>query len=109
MSLSVEQKETKVEERNTKPRVYRSAPDGSDKHHLPNEFAFSKKEEIWKFRLWNLKKVNGFKYTQVYSKHGNFGKKKAIILSLYMSLNTILSTDIYVALDQELFLPSISD
>ena len=36
-----------------------------------------------------------FKCIQVHSKH--------------VSLNTILSTDIYVALEQELCLPSISD
>ena len=36
------------------------------------------------------------------------GKKEMIILSLNVSLNTILSTDIYVALEEELCLPSRS-
>ena len=60
---------------------------------------------------WNLKnlKVNGFKCIQVHSKHGNFRKKEMIILFLNVSLNTILSTDIYVALEQELCLPSRSE
>ena len=58
---------------------------------------------------WNLKKVNGFKCIQEHSKHGNFRKKEMIILSLNVSLNTILSTDIYVALEQELCLPSRSE
>ena len=39
----------------------------------------------------------------------NFRKKEMIIPSLNVSFNTILSTDIYVALEQELCLPSISD
>ena len=51
-------------------------------------------------------KVNGFKCIQVHSKHGNFRKEEMIILSLNVSLNTILSTDIYVALEEELCLPS---
>ena len=60
---------------------------------------------------WNLKrvKVNSFKCIQVHSKHGNFRKKEMIILSLNVSLNTILSTDIYVALEEELCLPSRSE
>ena len=36
------------------------------------------------------------------------GKKEMITQSLNVSLNTILSTDIYIALEQEVFLPSIS-
>ena len=60
---------------------------------------------------WNLKKVkvNGFKCIQVHSKHGNFRKKEMIIPSLNVSFNTILNTDIYVALEQELCLPSRSE
>ena len=56
--------------------------------------------------IWNLErvKVDGFKCIQVHSKQGNFWKKETIILYLYVSLNTILSTDIYVALEQELCL-----
>ena len=40
-----------------------------------------------KFGTLNLKKVkvNGFKFIQEHSKHGNFRKKKTIILSRYMS------------------------
>ena len=56
----------------------------------------------------NLKKLNSFKCIQVHSKHGNFRRKEMIILSLNESLNTILSTDIYVALEEELCLPSKS-
>ena len=52
--------------------------------------------------------MHGFKYSQEHTKHGNFSKKKTTILSLNMSLNTISSTDIYVALEQELCLLSIS-
>ena len=37
---------------------------------------------------------------------GTLGKKEVIILSLNASFNTILSTDIYIALGQELCLPS---
>ena len=38
-----------------------------------------------------------------------FRKKETIILYLNMSLNTILSTDIYIALEQEVCLPSRSE
>ena len=44
-----------------------------------------------------------------YPSNGTLGKKEMIIPSLNVSFNTILSTDIYVALEQELCLPSISD
>ena len=37
------------------------------------------------------------------------GKKEMIILSLNVSLNTILSTDIYVDLEQEVCVPSRSE
>ena len=40
---------------------------------------------------------------------GTLGKKEMIIPSLNVSLNTILRNDIYVALEQELCLPSISE
>ena len=36
-------------------------------------------------------------------------ENETIILYLNVILNTILSTDIYVALEQELYLPSISE
>ena len=51
----------------------------------------------------------GFKCIQVHSKHGNFRKKEMTILSLNVSLNTILSTDIYVDLEQEVCVPSRSE
>ena len=44
-----------------------------------------------------------------YPSNGTLGKKEMIIPSLNVSFNTILNTDIYVALEQELCLPSISD
>ena len=47
-------------------------------------------------------KVSGFKCIQVHSKQEKFWKKETIILYLNVSLNTILSPDIYVALEQEL-------
>ena len=50
-----------------------------------------------------------FQMYPVHSKHGNLRKKEMIILSLNVSLNTILSTDIYVALEQEVCLPSRSE
>ena len=40
---------------------------------------------------------------------GTLGKKEMIIPSLNVSFNTILNTDIYVALEQELCLPSRSE
>ena len=40
---------------------------------------------------------------------GTSGKKEIIIPSLNVSFNAILSTDIYVALEQEVGLPSISE
>ena len=40
---------------------------------------------------------------------GTLGKKEMIIPSLNVSLNTILRNDIYVALEQELCLPSRSE
>ena len=40
---------------------------------------------------------------------GTFGKKETIIVYLNVSLNTILITDIYDALEQELCLPSRSE
>ena len=48
----------------------------------------------------NLKKVkvNDFKCIHVHTKQGIFRKKEITILSLYMNLNAILSTDIYVVL-----------
>ena len=53
--------------------------------------------------------MGGFKCIQVHSKQGNFWKKETIILYLNLSLNTILSTDIYVALEQKLCVPSSSE
>ena len=50
-----------------------------------------------------------FKCIQVHSKQGNFRKEETIILSQNMSLNTIVSTDICVALGQEICLPIVSD
>ena len=47
--------------------------------------------------------MGGFKCIQVHSKQGNFCKKETIILYINVSLNTILSTDIYAALVQEFF------
>ena len=44
-----------------------------------------------------------------YPSNGTLGKKEMIIPSLNVSFNTILNTDIYVALEQELRLPSISE
>ena len=44
-----------------------------------------------------------------YPSNGTLGKKEMIIPSLNVSFNTILSTDIYVALEQELCLPSRSE
>ena len=60
------------------------------------------------FGTWNLEKVKvgGFKCIKVHSKQGNFWKKETIILYHNMSLNTILSTDIYVTLEQELCFPN---
>ena len=48
-------------------------------------------------------------YIQVHSKQENFWEKETIILYLNVSLNTILSTDTYVALEEELCLPSRSE
>ena len=53
--------------------------------------------------------MGGFKCIQVHSEQGNIWKNETIILYLNVSLNTILSTDIYVALEQELCLQSISE
>ena len=50
--------------------------------------------------------MGGFKCIQVHSEQGNFWKNETIILYLNVILNTILSTDIDVALQQELYLPS---
>jgi len=44
-----------------------------------------------------------------YPSNGTLGKKEMIIPSLNVSFNTILNTDIYVALEQELCLPSRSE
>ena len=44
-----------------------------------------------------------------YPSNGTLGKKEMIIPSLNVSFNTILSTDIYVALEQELCLLSRSE
>ena len=41
--------------------------------------------------------------------YGTLGKKEMIIPSLNVSFNTILNTDTYVALEQELCLPSRSE
>ena len=48
-------------------------------------------------------------YPEVHSKQENFRKRETIILCLNMSLNTILSTDIYVDLEQEVCVPSRSE
>ena len=56
---------------------------------------------------WNLKKVkvNGFKCIQVHSEHGNFRKKG----DDHSVPKCTKSTDIYVALEQELCLQRISE
>ena len=54
-------------------------------------------------------KVNNLKCIQVHSEQGNFRKMDMIILFLNVSLNTILSTDIYVDLEQEVCVPSRSE
>ena len=54
-------------------------------------------------------KVDGFKCIQVHSEQGNFWKNETIILYLNVSLNPILSTDIYVTLEQEICLLSRSE
>ena len=53
--------------------------------------------------------VSNVSTIQVHSKHGNCRKKEMIILSLNVSLNTILSTYIYVDLEQEVCVPSRSE
>ena len=59
------------------------------------------------FGTWNLEKVKvgGCRCIQVHSQQGNFWKKETVILYLNVNLNTILNTDINVALEQELCLP----
>ena len=44
-----------------------------------------------------------------YPSNGTLGKNEMIIPSLNVSFNTILNTDIHVALEQELCLPSRSE
>ena len=63
---------------------------------------FEELESEW-FQMYPLDTI------QVHSKHGNCRKKEMIILSLNVSFNTILSTDIYVPLEQELCLLSRSE
>ena len=78
---------------------------------LENRYSILSQTKQSCFGTGNLEKVKvcGFKYIQVHSKQGNFWKKETITLYLNVSLNTILSTDIYVDLEQEVCVPSRSE
>ena len=76
----------------------------TDLHHYgPSNSA------LWSGLGANLVKERFFRDTLYILSMGTLGKKEMIIPSLNVSFNTILSTDIYVALEQELCIPSISD